>query len=334
MMAFWITAALAAALGVLLLWWRSRHWATLFAGLLGVAGAFALYLLTSNYEPQAPGPEEQQARARIAALQAAARQQPDHAGHWLQLGQGYLQLGQYGLAETALMKASRLHGGRNADVLAALAETRALDGDQGNDAGVNALFEEVLTLDPVQPKALFYTALAALQTGQLPLARERLARLLAGEAVPTDVQAALRKQIASLDAEIAANKSAGARGGAAGGDATTVRLAVAVGKDMQSAYQAKAASGATLFVFVRNPGGGPPLAVKRLPPGLPAEIVLSAADAMLAGNGIQPRQQVSVAARLSASGSPTAQSGDLYGEATTTAGSGQLVNVVIDKIAP
>jgi cytochrome c-type biogenesis protein CcmH len=289
------------------------------------------------YQPA--GPEEQQARAKVARLQAATRDQPADASHWLQLGQAYLALEQYGLAETSLLKANRLFDGKNVDALAALAEARVLDGDDSNDAGVSGLFEEVLRLEPTHPKALFYTALAALHDGQLPLARERFSRML-GPDVPEAVQATLRKQIAELDAEIAADRKSAGRGAGAGdgtaaaGDLTAVRLDVAVDRSLQAAFAARAAAGATLFVFVRNPAGGPPLAVKRLPPKLPLQLVLSAADAMMPSNAIQPKQRVSVAARLSASGSPTAQSGDLYGEASAIAGGGQLVTVIIDKQAP
>ena len=55
-----------------------------------------------------------------------------------------------------------------------------------------------------------------------------------------------------------------------------------------------------LFVFVRAPGGGPPLAVKRLNATLPQDVDLSSSDAMVAGRSVEAGQNVSVVARISA----------------------------------
>jgi hypothetical protein len=52
---------------------------------------------------------------------------------------------------------------------------------------------------------------------------------------------------------------------------------------------------------------------------------------MLSGIAIEPGQTVSVVARLSTSGSPTAQSGDLSGELRTVAGSKQRLQLVISQ---
>ena len=61
---------------------------------------------------------------------------------------------------------------------------------------------------------------------------------------------------------------------------------------------------------------------------------LSAADAMVAGHGVRPGQPVSVVARLSVSGNPLPQSGDLYGEINTVAGKSGAQALQIDKLNP
>jgi cytochrome c-type biogenesis protein CcmH len=95
---------------------------------------------------------------------------------------------------------------------------------------------------------------------------------------------------------------------------------------------AKIPADASLFVFVRSPTGGAPLAVKRRPARLPQDVDLSAADAMVAGHGVQPGQKVLVVARISSSGSPLPRSGDLSGEISCVAGKGGAQSLQIDKL--
>jgi cytochrome c-type biogenesis protein CcmH len=100
------------------------------------------------------------------------------------------------------------------------------------------------------------------------------------------------------------------------------------------ALAAKVPADASLFVFVRAPSGGPPLAVKRSDVRLPKDLELSAADSMVAGRTVQPGQDVAVVARISASGSPLPQSGDLFGEIHTVAGRSGAQALQIDKLNP
>jgi hypothetical protein len=61
--------------------------------------------------------------------------------------------------------------------------------------------------------------------------------------------------------------------------------------------------GSVLFVIARSPGGGPPLAVKRLPPGpFPLAFEIGAADAMIAGRPFAG--PISLSARIDSDGDP------------------------------
>lgn len=92
---------------------------------------------------------------------------------------------------------------------------------------------------------------------------------------------------------------------------------------------------AVLYVFARDRAqGGPPLAVKRLQSDLPQTVELTAADAMIPGHGIADGEQVEVIARISPSGSPMDQSGDLSGQVDYRVGRDGLVDVVIDHVTP
>ena len=131
----------------------------------------------------------------------------------------------------------------------------------------------------------------------------------------------IRKQIAAIDEQIATTESA--RKASA---TTAIRLHVVLAPGLESRVPA----GAPLFVFVRSPQGGPPLAVKRLAATFPQDLSLSAADAVMSGNSISKGQQVRVVARISVSGAPTASAGDLEGQIDAVAGAAATHTVLIN----
>jgi cytochrome c-type biogenesis protein CcmH len=260
----------------------------------------------------------------INALQKATSANPKNLNSWLALAEAYLKNEQYAAAAKAFENANQ-PGSDNVAALTGLAESLALDGDSNNDARVEPLFNRALQLDPKSPKALLYLGLAALRGNDLPTARAHFATMLTLGDAPASVREALEKQIAAIDAELQP-KAVDA--------ATAVKVTVSVAQALKARYEQAATAGATLFVFVRNPAGGAPLAVKRLAATLPQTITLSAADAMIAGNAIQPGQKVSVLARLSASGTPTESTGDLYGKIDYVAGKNGQQSLVIDHVTP
>lgn len=90
-----------------------------------------------------------------------------------------------------------------------------------------------------------------------------------------------------------------------------------------------------LYVFVRDPKRpGPPLAVKRLLTHFPQIVELTSADAMIAGRGIVPGEDVEVVARISRSGNPMAQKGDPFGEVAYHVRRDGTVDVTIDRLTP
>jgi cytochrome c-type biogenesis protein CcmH len=69
--------------------------------------------------------------------------------------------------------------------------------------------------------------------------------------------------------------------------------------------------------------------------GLPGEFGLSDANAMIAGSSLSDFQALSIVARVSLSGQPTAQSGDLFGEISFRPGQDLSVQaLVIDQTVP
>lgn len=119
------------------------------------------------------------------------------------------------------------------------------------------------------------------------------------------------------------------------GDLEAGTPVIRVKVELAPALRARAPEAAALYVFVRDPAqGGPPLAVKRLPSHFPQTVELTSADAMIAGQGIRAGERVEVIARISPSGNPMDESGDLSGQADYLVGRDGLIDVVIDHLTP
>ncbi len=257
----------------------------------------------------------------IAELARHLEIEPQDQSGWLALGSAYSAIGQYTLALRAYERANRLANGGNAAALAGIAEAMVMSGDSTQIATASEFIERALLLDPKQPKALFYGAVTAYGAGRLEVARARFAAMLAlSPPPPQNVRVLLQKQIEDIDAKLHPKVDA----------ATAIRLHVT----LAAALAAQVPANASLFVFVRSPDGGAPLAVRRGAATLPQDVELSAADSMVAGRGLQPGQKVSVVARISASGSPLPQSGDLYGQIEYVAGKSGARSLEIDKLSP
>jgi len=257
--------------------------------------------------------------ATIAALARHLEGQPQDQSGWLQLGAAYESVSEYALALRAYERANRLSQGGNAAALAGMGEAILLSGDSERAAQAAEFIERALQIDAHAPKALFYGAIIAYREGRLDVARARFVAMLA-LSPPDNVRAALQKEIDEIDAKEHPQVDA----------ATAIHLHVT----LAPALAEKVPANASLFVFVRSPDGGAPLAAKRSAASLPQDVDLSAADSMIAGRGVQPGQKVSVIARISASGSPLPVHGDLYGQIEYVAGKSGARALEIDKLSP
>jgi hypothetical protein len=71
-----------------------------------------------------------------------------------------------------------------------------------------------------------------------------------------------------------------------------------------------------------------------LPASFPVDVELSGADAMLETRRISEGQQLEVIARVALGGTPTATSGDPFGQVSYHVGKDGKLNIVIDRLAP
>jgi cytochrome c-type biogenesis protein CcmH len=326
------TLAAGAALLVLLPLVRRRADAKPVAGasaavvtaavLLGTA---ALYAVFSNYGWVNTHSVADTPAAMTAKLARELAVNPDNLNGWLMLGRSYGELEQYPLAVRAYQRADRLAGGQSAEALLGVAENLVAQDPESIRAAAGHLFERALTLEPGNAKALFYSAFAASSRGENAVARERFTRMLALNP-PDNIRAIIQQRIAALD-QVTVDETAPA----ATEDGARIEVRVSVAPQLESRIPA----GAVLFVAARDPQApGPPFAAKRLPAQFPLDVELTAANAMLPSRHITKGQVLDVVARVALGGTPTATSGDPYGQVSYHVGKDGRLNIVIDRLSP
>jgi cytochrome c-type biogenesis protein CcmH len=338
MLTFALLAAVLTVLGVLavtlpLLRRRSggtppAPWAALGAAGVLVIGSALLYLAWSTWSWRA-APAADSPQNMVARLARQLEGHPDNLEGWLMLGRSYAVLQELPLALRAFERADRLSAGKNVEALLGEAEVLALEDPAELEGRAGRLIDRALVLEPDSAKVLFFAATVAARRGQLPLARERFARILAMNP-PDNVRPVLEQEIRLIDEKLAAPAPpapGAAPGATAGGASVSVNITLAPALS--------AGTQAPLFVFVKNAtAGGPPLAAKRLDSHFPQSVTLTAADSMIPGRSFAAGQAVEVVARIARSGSPVGASGDPYGEITYRVGQDGQLNLVIDRVTP
>ena len=346
---FWLASAVLTliALGFLAVplwreWRRSGQWsvAPLAAAFLLVPVAFGLYFQVRTWVP-APAVGSSPAEQMVAQLAARLKQSPDDPTGWRMLGKSYLVLGDPVRARDAYREAWSRSPDHDNDLKLSLAEAEAQADRSSLKGEAGKLVEEVLAAEPTNPRALWYGGFAAYDQGNEALARTRWTALLATNP-PDEIKSVLAQfgvtapagataPAAALSAENAggaatATATAGTTAGATG---PVIKLNVKLGTGVSTASLGPNAS---LFIFARAPGGGPPVAVIRQPiSAVPGEFTLSDANSMIPGRSLKDFPQLTVVARLSASGQPIQQPGDLYAE--TQVAPGTTADLVIDQVA-
>lgn len=335
---FWLLAAslgAAAAAFLILPLWRERErsgrWsiAGLIVSFATVPIAFAVYLNVSTWRAEEPGvqapPEQIEMVARLAARMT---ENPDDVEGWLLLGRSYMVLGQYVLARQAYSEAWARTPVPDNELKLSYAEASILT-DRASIAGeAGNLVEEVLATDPANQGALWYGGLVAIERGREDMACSRWSALLSANP-PSEIAEILRTSVASLSC---GPTTAATPVPAGADDGPTISLSVRLGESRSTESLGPQAA---LFIFARAPSGGPPVAVIREPvSAVPGEFILSDSNTMLPGQSLANFPELSLVARLSVSGQPTEQSGDLYAEASYSAGTEATVELVIDQVVP
>lgn len=256
------------------------------------------------------GPEE--IEQLVMRLEQRLHESPEDVDGWLLLGRTYKTLQRYDQAEASLKRAYDLAPER-ALVLVEFAEAKLFaSGEPSISVEITDLLARALQLDPLQQKGLWLMGIAAAQAGNNVLALEYW-QTLAGQLDPgSPVRSSLEQQMGALrDAGAPVPSSSTPSGAGVTVDAGTWQgLTVTVSAN---AGVTPIPAGAVLFIILRDPERpGPPLGVERVgQPKFPLEVFISDANSMMDTRRISSAAQVDVLARLSLSGSPTAQPGDI-----------------------
>lgn len=269
----------------------------------------------------------------LTELRAHLKQQPDDLQGWMLLAQTSSMLRQPAEARDAFDQVLRL-APNNAEAMVGWAENDSMmRSDHLIEGRALELLKRAVQLHPDSQRGLWLLGISDFQRGAY---REAAAtwRLLQPQLEPgSNVAKAVAEQIAVADA-----RAGGAPAGASSSPAAT---SAAQGASLQvqvalaPALKDKLAPGDALFVYARAENGPPmPLAVAKLDPArLPATVTLNDAMAMTPAYRLSSVERVFVGARISHSGQPVAQPGDLEGDAGVVAVDRKTpVKISIDKV--
>jgi cytochrome c-type biogenesis protein CcmH len=304
--------------------------------------AIGLYVSRSTWDwhrTLTPGEiARQELLEKASAAEKLLRRDPRDLSGWLRLGQDNTQLGRFPQAVDAFEHAYALSHGEDIDALTGLGEALALNDEAALDGRAGELFERALQRAPTQPKALWYGSIAAIRAGKLQVARERMRGLLAQHPPPA-IRGILERQIQDLNEQTSVVAPVANTGPIQERAAATVSRRIHVSVTLDPDLAKRLPAPAALFILARDPqNAGPPLAVvRRSSSELPLKVELSESDAMLPTRTIASVPRVQLVARISSTGSPQAQKGDLYGEIDYTFTKDpdpEPVQIKIDSVVP
>ena len=230
------------------------------------------------------------------------RDNPEDARGWFILGRILMTQQNFDQSVTAYQRAYDLVGD-DPGVMLSLADALAMQQEGVMTGEPEQLVLRALEISPQEPNGLWLAGLAAEQRQDYNRAHDYWTRLLPLiENDPESIRevrgliAVLEQNDPALQTEVVTGK--------------TLTLTVS----LSQAIQHLASENDAVFVYAKAMNGPPmPLAVKRITVrDLPANVTLSDDDAMIASMKLSSFDQIIVGARVSKSGNPVAQEGDLF----------------------
>ena len=286
--------------------------------------ALAIYFAVGNPNGLDPRPREvnigmPEIEAMVERLADRLAQNPEDLEGWKMLGRSYTVIGKFGEASKAYAQAAR-RAPRDPQLLADLADAIAMARGQSMKGEPEELVLRALQIDPKNVKALALAGTAAYDRQDFKAAAEFWQRML--PLVQADSEEA-RTIAANVDEARTLARQKPAAGGKGG-----VRGTVMLSPELAS----KVSPQDTLFVFARAAEGPPmPVAALRRKAGeLPLAFALDDSTSMAQGRKLSAVRSVVVGARISKSGNPLPQPGDLQGLSGVVANTAEGVRLVID----
>ncbi|MEE9445840.1 MAG: c-type cytochrome biogenesis protein CcmI [Cocleimonas sp.] len=262
----------------------------------------------------------------IAGLQKKMEADPDNAKGWFMLGRSYMVVKRYPQAAKSYDKALKLKP-ESADIMLSLADSLAMTNNGEITGRPVELVNKALEIEPNNLTALWLGGMAARQQGEYLIAIERWKKVLLQIKDPQETQ-----EVNSLITE-AMTKLTPEQKKSLGAVTATIKPPISVQGEQHpfKTDQAKAAGISVtvslspemkekvkptdiVFVYAKALSGPPmPLAAaKKQVKDLPFEVFLDDSMAMMPTMKLSAFPEVVVGARISLSGQPIAQNGDLF----------------------
>lgn len=316
---------------------RSAKLTAILLAALIPAGATGLYLAVGTPAGLTPGSHAdaqeitpQQVEAMVEKLAARLKESPENGEGWVMLGRSYAALERYAEAATAYAQAvARIPG--DAGLLVDYADVLAMSRGRKLAGEPEQLVLRALAIDPANGKALALAGTAAFERKDFAAAVKYWQKLAATLPADSPIADAVQNSIAE-----AQSLSGGAKNGDAGGkpapQAARTAAQVSGSVDIPAAVKARVSADDTVFVFARAAeGSAVPLAVlRKRVADLPAKFTLDDSMAMAPGMNLSKFGTVIVGARISKSGNPVRQPGDVEGFSKPVKVGSSGIGVVID----
>ncbi|MEA1889433.1 MAG: c-type cytochrome biogenesis protein CcmI [Pseudomonadota bacterium] len=284
---------------------------------------------TGSMQPgEVPSMEEM-----ISGLQKKTAEKPDDPNAWYLLGRLYAATDRFEESVAAYEKLVEVSD-RQPTALVVLADSLAMT-QGGSLAGRPILLvNEALGKEPSHTTALWMAGQAAADQKQYLKAIDYWQRASPGLKDNTEMQAELRKMI---DETVVLAKQAGMEVAEISLPEASTDVSVSIEVTIDPSLLQQIRENDVLFIFARAVSGPPmPLAaIKRQARELPVSIVLDDSSLLRPGSSLSQFKQLKLGARVSHSGQPVAQSGDLQSEIQVIEpGSKEVILLHIDQQVP
>lgn len=307
----------------------------LSAGLYDRIGSPALSTSESGSSDHGAGADEIMGMDEaIGALEKRLANDPGDVAGWKMLARTQMTMRNFVAAVDALEKAMELEGGQNAQTLVDLALAILSRDNAPIEGRTKSLIDNALALEPTNQAALFYSGVAAANSGDTDTATIHFETLL-GLNPPEEIRAILEDRIALWRGEMPPAMNM-ANHPEVPTEAAASDAIISAQLSLSTEVRAALAGDAIIFLIARDPNApSPPIAVSRLRVSeLPTVVDLTDAQSMVAGRELSGFAEVEVLARISLSGGPAAASGDWFGSKIMRPAEGNAVNITINQQVP
>lgn len=284
-------------------------------------------------------PTEADILQMIQQIEARAQANPTDSQAWEALATANGMMARWPQALQAYQKAYELLPTKPA-VLSGYAEALAMTSNMVLEGRPIELVTTALQTDPNDRKALELAGIHAYQNEDFARAVEFLDRLQRLMTPGTPYAQEILKMRNESQRLAQLGGGAPATGtplqSTTDGQGTATQLTSVAGSvDVAAALKPRLGAQSTMYLIARAGESGPPLAATRVAMGpFPLQFSLDDSMAMNPANTLANHKEVVLLARISASGNPIAQPGDLEGRVVGVAVGARDVKVVIDRVLP